>query len=65
MAADTLPVGAYPTAVVERLMGACEAIKALAQSWIEQLDLEPDDLNRLTLAADAVEAAWMELTPRL
>jgi len=62
---DTLPVGAYPTAAVERLVGACEAIKAVAQSWIEQLELEPEDLVRLNAAADAVEAAWAQLTPRL
>ena len=65
MAIDTLPVGAYPTAVVERLMGACEALKALAETSMEQLDLAPDDVTRLTAAADAVEAAWMMLSPRL
>ncbi|HZQ84717.1 MAG TPA: hypothetical protein VFA83_07755 [Acidimicrobiales bacterium] len=65
MTIDTLPVGAYPTASVERLVGACEAIKAVAQSWLEQLELEPEDLVRLNAAADAVEAAWAQLSPRL
>jgi hypothetical protein len=63
MAIDTLPAEAYPTAMVERLIGACEAIKSVAEVWLEQLDLEPAALLRLSTAADALETAWAALTP--
>jgi len=63
MAIAPFPVEAYPTAMVERLIGACEAIKTVAESWMEQLDLAPTDLERLSAAADALETAWAALTP--
>lgn len=63
MTVDALPVGAdYPTAMVERLVGACEAIKALAERRLGQLDLEPADVARLTDAAAALETAWLALS---
>jgi hypothetical protein len=63
MSVDALPLGAYPTAMVERLVGACEAIKAVAESWLEQLDIDPGDVVRLTMAAEALEQAWVALAP--
>ena len=63
MSVDALPAGAYPTAMVERLIGACEAIKAVGQVWLEQLDLDPADVSRLTAAADTLELTWATLTP--
>lgn len=63
MAIAPLPVETYPTAMVEQLIGACEAIKTVAESWMEQLDLDPAELLRLSAAADALEAAWAALTP--
>ena len=63
MTIDALPLGAdYPTAMAERLVGACEAIKALAERRLEQLDLEPADVARLTEAATALERAWLALS---
>lgn len=63
MTIDALPLGAdYPTAMAEQLVGACEAIKALAVRRLEQLDLEPADVARLTEAAAALETAWLALS---
>ena len=62
MAIAPLPVETYPTAMVEQLIGACEAVKAVAGSWLERLDLAPADLMRLTAATDALETAWSALT---
>lgn len=63
MSVDALQLGVYPTAMVERLVAGCEAIKAVAEVWLEQLEVDPRDLRRLAAATDALDLAWAALEP--